>query len=67
METKYIKTDNNTVINEKIIRWIHKMGDCLEVCTKQNGCTLDKKRGDTHRICKLYSPDSYNKLNALFE
>ena len=66
METKYIKTDNNTVINEKTIRWIHKMGDCLEVCSKQNGCSLDKRSGDTHKICKLNSPDSYNKLNVLF-
>ena len=66
METKYIKTDNNTVINEKTIRWIHKMGDCLEVCSKQPGCSLDKRSGDTHRICKLNSPESYNKLNVLF-
>jgi hypothetical protein len=67
METKYIKTDNNTVINEKTIRWIHKMGECLEVCSKQTGCSLDKRSEDTHRICKLNSPDSYNKLNVLFE
>jgi hypothetical protein len=66
METKYIKTDNNTVINEKTIRWIHKMGECLEVCSKQTGCSLDKRSRDTHRICKLNSPDSYNKLNGLF-
>ena len=67
METKYIKTDNNTVINEKTIRWIHKMGECLEVCSKQTGCSLDKRSGDTHRICKLNSPDSYSKLNVLFD
>ncbi len=67
METNYIKTDNNTVINKKTIRWIHKMSDCLEVCTKQTGCSLDRRRGDTHIICKLNSPDSYNKLNSLFD
>lgn len=66
MENKstYIKTDHNNVINEKYIRWIKKMGDCMEVCLKTNGC--DVKR-DTHTICKLYSLDSYNKLNKHFE
>ena len=60
----YIKTDENKVINQKHIRWIKKMNECLEVCTKSNGCIVKK---DTHRICKLYTPDSYNKLNRLFE
>ena len=60
----YCKTDENKVINERHIRWINKMNDCLEVCTKGNGCTKGK---DTHRICKLYTPDSYNKLNSLFD
>jgi hypothetical protein len=60
----YIETDENKVINEKHIRWIEKMNECLEVCTKVNGCIARK---NTHRICKLYTPDSYNKLNRLFE
>jgi hypothetical protein len=61
----YIKTDENKIINEKCIRWIQKMGDCLEVCTKITGCSV--KSGDTHRICKLNNLDSYNKLNKHFE
>ena len=59
----YIKTDDNKVINEKCIRWIKKINDCLEVCNKHDGCVVGR---DTHRICKLYTPDSYNKLNSLF-
>jgi hypothetical protein len=39
-------------------------GDCLEVCTKPLGCALQK---DTHTICKLNNPHSYNKLNTFFE
>ena len=54
----YLKTDNNKIINEKHIRWVQKMGECLEVCTKSSGCSI--KCGDTHRICKLNNPDSYN-------
>jgi hypothetical protein len=61
----YLKTDDNKVINENCIRWVKKMGDCLEVCTKSNGCNQSNKT--THRICKLNNQDSYNKLNHLFE
>ena len=63
-KTMYIKTDDNKVLNEKYIRWVKKMGDCMEVCTKSTGCVL---KTDTHTICKLYNLDSYNKLDKLFE
>ena len=59
----YIKTDNNKIINEKCIKWVQKMGECLDVCTKSNGCYVR----DTHKICKLNNVDSYNKLNKYFE
>jgi hypothetical protein len=63
--TIYLKTDNNFIINEKRIRWVQKMSDCLEVCVKSTGCSV--KNGDTHKICKINNPDSYNKLNKYFE
>jgi hypothetical protein len=63
-KTLYFKTDDNRIINENSIRWVKKMNDCLQVCTKAQGCYMD---GDTHKICKLNSPDSYNKLNKHFE
>ena len=59
----YIKTDDNKIINEKCIRWVQKMSECLEVCTKPNGCY----EGDKHKICKINNLDSYNKLNKHFE
>lgn len=62
--TIYLKTDDNKIINEKCIRWVKKMNDCLAVCIKSNGCYGDH---DTHKICKLYNVDSYNKLNKYFE
>jgi hypothetical protein len=60
---QYLKTDNETVINEKYIRWIKKMDECLEVCTKSSGCTNILQ---THRICKINNSASYNKLNKYF-
>jgi hypothetical protein len=62
----YIKTDDNKIINEKCIRWVKKMNDCLEVCTRSNGCYNDGGT-TTHKICKSKSLDSYKKLNKFFE
>jgi hypothetical protein len=64
-QASYLKTDDNKIINEKYIRWVKKMSDCLEVCTKSNGCNINVN--NTHRICKLNNPDSYNKLNLFFD
>ena len=63
MENVFLKTDYS-VINEKYIKWVRKMNNCLEVCMKSDGCIVGKT---THQICKLNTPDSYNKLNKHFE
>ena len=60
---RFIKTDNNAILNEQCIKWVKKRNECLEVCMKGNGCYI----GDTHIICKSRSPASYNMLNKQFE
>lgn len=60
----FIKTDDNKIINENCIRWVKKMNECLEVCTKVDGCI---KKYNTHSICKSNTPESYLKLNKYFE
>ena len=64
-KTIFLKTDNNTIINEQAIIWVKKMYDCLEVCTKPSGCRL--RGGDTHTICSFNNYDNYNRLNKHFE
>ena len=59
----YLKTDDNKIINEKCIRWVKKMEECLQVCTKSDGCEGMK---DTHKICKENSPISYKHINKYF-
>ena len=59
----YIKTDDNKIINEKQIRWIQKIDECLYICTRSNGCIL---RENTNKLCKVNNFDSYTKLNKLF-
>ena len=67
-KNSYIKTDDNVIINEKCIKWVKKMDDCLNVCTKSTGCNeLNLKFNDTHKICKINNPKSYDKLNKHFE
>jgi hypothetical protein len=58
-----MKTDDK-IINQHYIRWVKKFGECMEVCTKSDGCRAGQ---DTHRVSKLYSPESYDKLKRLFE
>lgn len=58
----FIKADDNKFINKKHIRWIKQVIECLEICTRSNGCTSGYT---THRICKQYNNDSYNALNKL--
>ena len=60
---EYIKVDNNKVINLNYIRWVKKMDECLQICTKSNGCC----ESDTSKLCKLNNPTSYEKMNRLFE
>ena len=66
-DTPFLKADDNRIINENCIRWVKKMNDCLEVCMKTTGCSIRYSDGDTLKICKLNSPDSYEKLNKHFE
>ena len=56
-KSSYIKTDNNTFINEQNIVWIKQMNDCLRVGTMETGSICN-----TYKICKLNSPHSYDKL-----
>lgn len=53
---------NDTIINQKYIRWVKKMEECMYVCCKTTGC----KESDTIKICKKTNPESYNKLNYYF-
>ena len=61
----FIKADNDKIINTKCIKWVKKMNDCLEICTKSNGCSINGN--DTHKLCKNVNPNSYKKLEKIFE
>jgi hypothetical protein len=62
IKPQYIKTDDNKIINEKAIKWVKKIDECLYICTKSTGCSND----DTNKLCKINHPESYNKLNKYF-
>jgi len=56
-KSSYIKTDNNTFINQQNIVWIKQMNDCLRVGTIETDYWFN-----TYKICKLNNPHSYNIL-----
>ena len=60
----FIKTDEQRIINEKCIKWVKKMDECLYICTKSPGCSYTN---GMHKLCKDLNPDSYKKLNKHFE
>ena len=60
---EFIKADNNKIINTSCIKWIKKIDECMEICTKGDGCYI----GDTHRLCKINNPESYGIINKHFE
>ena len=61
----YLKADNNKIINERAIKWVKKIDECLILCTRSQGCS--DKGDDTHRICKQNNYNSYMKLNKQFD
>jgi len=63
-KNSYIKADNNIIINEKFIRWVKQIDECLHVCSLASGCSI--RHYETHPICRINNPDSYNKLIEKF-
>jgi len=60
----YIKTDDNKIINERCIRWVKKIEECLQICTKSDGCTGGV---DTHNVCKINNINDFLRLNKYFK
>ena len=70
MNQEFIKTDNNVIVNENTIRWVKKINDCMEICSKLNGCFYHDSLSNTvelFRVCKSITPKSYEKLNRHFQ
>lgn len=60
---EFIKIDENKIINMACVKWVKKMDECMEICTKGNGCYV----GDTHQLCKKTNAKSYNQMDKYFK
>jgi hypothetical protein len=60
--TKYIRSDNGTMIHDRAIVWMRQIEECIHVCTRKTGCSEHPVQGTTHSICKGLSPTTYAKL-----
>ena len=63
----YIKADDDVIINEKQIRWIKKINDCMEICSKQSGCSLNNGAEETHKVCKINNLETFLRLDKKFK
>lgn len=61
----YVKVNDNMIINENHIRWIKRMKECLEICTRANECSI--QHGETYRICKADNYENYMKLSKYLD
>lgn len=59
----YLMCDGDRLVNTKYIRWIQRLNETMEICCKHPGCTIGK---DTITVSKLLHPQSYSKLNVMF-
>lgn len=64
-QNSYIRADDNRIINEACIRWAKKIDECIEICTKSDGC--NSLRGNLHRVCKSNNSESYERMIKFFE
>ncbi len=62
---KYIRTDNGTLIHERAILWMRRVEECIHLCSRTVGCSEHPVQGNTHRICKDFSPETYNRLKRI--
>jgi hypothetical protein len=63
IKNDFILCDGDRVVNTKYIRWIQRLNETMEICTKSTGCAMGK---NTIKISKLLYPQSYSKLNVMF-
>lgn len=63
IKNNFILCDGDKLVNTKYIRWIHRLNETMEICSKQTGCSMGK---DTIKLSKILHPQSYSKLNVMF-
>jgi len=58
---KYIKLDDDKLLNKEYIRWILHKNDCIYFCSRDDGCRLGT---ETNTVCK--NAKEYNNLLLYF-
>jgi hypothetical protein len=63
LRDRFVKADNEKVINLTFVRWIKKVDECFYMCSRMDGC----RDQDTHKVCKTNNSISHDKLAKLFQ
>ena len=65
--TKFIKVDDDKIINIQFIRWIKKTDECFKICSKIHGCRNVPPYNDSDSVCKETNSNTYYQLLKLFK
>lgn len=60
---EFIKIDGDKILEANSIKWVKRINECMEICIKGDGCYV----GDTHKLCKVNNPESYERLEKHFQ
>ena len=65
----FIKTDLNTFVATKNVRWAKEDVDekCWYMCTNNRGCSINNDVLDKWSVCESKTPKSYERLNKMFQ
>ena len=58
----FIQVKPDILINQNYITWIQRIDECMHICTKVDGCTLNT----AHKVCNSVNPTGYEKIHMLF-
>jgi len=62
--SNFLSIDDNILINERCVRWVKKMDECIYVCDKLYGCN---DVNGTYKICKETNPRNYEVWSQKFQ
>ena len=62
--SNFLSIDDSILINERCVRWVKKMDECMYVCDKLYGC---KDIYETYKICKETNPMNYEVWSQKFQ
>ena len=59
----FIISDSGIAINPNFIRWIKQVDNCMEICTRFDGCMVGT---NTIQVCENVNKINFDKIHSDF-